>query len=70
MMDILVAKTLNNGSQTNTMISAIYNNLGKEAFYLKSRVVSDPLLGTTAASASFRAVLTSLEDEKFMVASG
>lgn len=56
MMDILVVK------QPNSEISAIYNNFGKEAFFLKSRVVSDESIGTTVASASFRCVLTDLED--------
>lgn len=56
MMDILLVK----GPQAE--ISAIYNNFGKDAFFLKSRVISDESLGTTLYSASFRCVLTDLED--------
>ena len=39
MMDILLVK----GAQSE--ISAIYNNFGKEAFFLKTRMVSDNQLG-------------------------
>ena len=72
MMDIFVVKNvvkpgLSTGS---AQISAIYNNVGKDAFFLKSRVISDKTFGTTVPSASFRFVLTSIEDEKFMVSGG
>ena len=69
MMDILIMKSvpLNTGSQSTSLVTAIYNNLGKDAFFLKTRVVSDASIGTSVSSASFRCVLTSLEDEKFMV---
>ena len=72
MMDVLVVRQGGNVTtgQTFSTISAIYNNFGKDAFFLKTRVVSDSTIGTTAASASFRAVLTSLEDEKFIVTGG
>jgi hypothetical protein len=56
MMDILLVK----GSTAE--ISAIYNNFGKDAFFLKTRVISDDSIGTTVTSASFRCVLTDLED--------
>jgi len=42
MMDILIVR----GSSFE--LSAIYNNFGKDAFFLKTRVISDDLLGTTA----------------------
>ena len=76
MMDILVVRNgadsassiTGGGSFSN--ITAIYNNYGKDAFFLKTRMVSDSTIGTSVSSASFRAVLTSLEDEKFMVSGG
>ncbi len=40
-MDILLVK----GQQAD--ISAIYNNYGKDAFFLKTRVISDENIGTT-----------------------
>jgi hypothetical protein len=42
MMDILLVKG------GNSDITAIYNNFGKYAFFLKTRVISDEYLGTTA----------------------
>lgn len=42
MMDILIVKS------PNSDLSAIYNNFAKDAFFLKTRVVSDDSLGTTA----------------------
>lgn len=62
MMDILLVKGANSD------ITAIYNNFGKYAFFLKTRVISDESLGTTAQAASFRCVLTDLDDNKFIVA--
>ena len=56
MMDILIVK----GAQSE--ISAIYNNFAKDAFFLKSRVISDETIGTTLYAASFRCVLTDLDD--------
>lgn len=56
MMDILVV----NGPQAE--ISAIYNNFAKDAFFLKARVISDENIGNTLYSASFRCVLTDLDD--------
>jgi hypothetical protein len=74
MMDILVVRNapVSNviGGASTVEISAIYNNFNKDAFFLKTRMISDPTLGTTVPSASFRCVLTSLEDEKFMVTGG
>ena len=68
MMDILLVRQSKQG--TPTQISAIFNNYDKDAFFLKSRLVSDSQIGMTVPQASFRCVLTSLEDEKFMVSSG
>lgn len=60
MMDILLVR----GSTAE--ISAIYNNYGRDAFFLKARMISDETIGSTARSASFRCVLTDLNDEKFI----
>lgn len=63
-MDILVV----NGPQAE--ISAIYNNFAKDAFFLKARVISDESIGNTLYSASFRCVLTDLDDQKFISMTG
>jgi hypothetical protein len=70
MMDIMVVKNVDVTGGKTTQISAIYNNYGRDAFFLKTRMVSDKTIGTSVTSASFRCVLTSLEDEKFMVMGG
>lgn len=67
-MDILLVQ--GGGAGQSSIIKAIYNNYGKDDFYLKTRVISDPSLGISVPSASFKAVLTSLEDDKFMVTAG
>ena len=48
-------------------ISAIYNNLYGDTFYIKARMLSDDKIGSPVRAASFRAVLTSLDDEKFVI---
>jgi hypothetical protein len=47
-------------------ISAIYNNYGRDAFFLKARMISDDQIGATVKAASFRCVLTDLSDQKFI----
>ena len=64
MMDILIVK----GQPSE--VSAVYNNYGKDAFFLKTRVISDESIGTTLQAASFRCVLTDLEDNKFVAMTG
>jgi hypothetical protein len=64
MMDILIVKG------ANSEISAIYNNFAKDVYFLKTRMITDETLGTTLQSASFRCVLTDLNDEKFVAAAG
>ena len=64
MMDMLVVR----GPISD--IVAIYNNFGKDGFYLKTRFVSDETIGNTLSSASFRCVLTDLEDQKFIAMAG
>lgn len=63
MMDMLIVK----GPKSE--ISAIYNNIGKSAFFLKTRFISDENIGTTLSTASYRCVLTDLDDTKFIVSS-
>ena len=48
-------------------ISAIYNNLNTEMFYIKARMLTDSKIGGPLRQASFRAVLTDLNDDKFVV---
>ena len=48
-------------------ISAIYNNLNEEMFYIKARMLSDNKIGVPIREASFRMVITDLGDEKFVV---
>ena len=65
MLDLFLVKNgANNGP---SMITSIFNNYDKDAFFLKSRLVSDSNIGMTVPQASFRCLLTSLDDEKFMV---
>jgi len=51
-------------------ISAIYNNLFGDTFYIKARMLTDEKIGSPVRAASFRAVLTSLDDEKYIVQGG
>ena len=43
-------------------IKTVYNNLNSDSFFLKARMLSDPTTGSPIRSASFRAVLTSVDD--------
>ena len=65
MLDLIVVSE--KGHQV-PQISAIYNNLMGDSFFIKSRMLTDDKIGSPVRSASFRAVLTSLDDEKFVVA--
>lgn len=67
MMDILIVKAANTHKNVNSEITAIYNNFAKDIYFLKTRLISDDTLGTTLHSASFRCVLTDLDDDKFVV---
>jgi|TARA_B110000305_G_C19355434_1_gene596548 integrin alpha FG-GAP repeat containing protein 1 len=51
-------------------ISAIYNNLNGDTFYIKTRMLTDEIIGSPVKAASFRCVLTSLLDDKFVVQGG
>ena len=46
-------------------ITAIYNIFVQDVYFLKTRMLSD--VGTSLPAASFRAVLTDLNDAKFVV---
>ena len=58
---------LKSGKKPLYYISPIYNNLHGDKFYIKSRMLTDTKIGGPMRSASFRAVLTDLSDEKFVV---
>ena len=60
-------KELLEGKKNMPYISAIYNNLYGEMFYIKARMLTDNKIGGPLRSASFRAVLTDLNDDKFVV---
>ena len=63
MMDILIVR----GPQS--QITAVYNNYGRTAFFLKTRFVSDENIGTSLSTVSFKCTLTDLDDSKFIVSS-
>lgn len=63
MLDLIVVSDKGHQPQ----ISAIYNNLMGDSFFIKSRMLTDDKIGSPLRSACFRAVLTSLNDEKFVV---
>lgn len=48
-------------------IAAVYNNLNAEMYFIKSRMLTDDKIGSPVRTAVFKAVLTSLDDEKFVV---
>ena len=48
-------------------LSAVYNNLMSDSFFVKSRMLTDEKISSPVRSASFRAVLTDLNDQKFVV---
>jgi hypothetical protein len=50
--------------------SAIYNNLYADSFFIKARMLTDEQIGSPLRSASYKAVLTSLSDDKFTVQGG
>ena len=70
MLDLIVVSTPRSAWITDGLIpssiSAIYNNLQGDSFFIKARMVTDDKIGAPVRSTSFRAVLTSLNDEKFI----
>lgn len=73
MLDIIVVSDYPQGygegldGQKLPQLSAIYNNLMSDSFFIKSRMLTDDKIGSPVRSASFRAVLTDLNDDKFVV---
>lgn len=65
MLDLIVVSEIDD--TTVPAISAIYNNLGGESFFIKARMLTDDVIGSPVRGASLKAVLTSLNDEKFVV---
>lgn len=51
-------------------IHAIYNNIDRTAFFLKARMISDSKVATPVSEASYRCILTDLNDVKFVAVSG
>lgn len=45
----------------------MYNNLNAEMYFVKARMLTDDKIGSPVRTAVFKAVLTSLDDEKFVV---
>jgi len=68
MYDILLVSKVKSGN--GLRISAIFNNIDRTAFFLKARMQSDVTVGTVVSGASFRAVLTDLNDGKFIAVAG
>jgi len=66
MVDMLLVTKGENGLQ----IHAIYNNIDRTAFFMKTRMISDSQVATPVSEASYRCVLTDLNDVKFVVVSG
>jgi len=66
MVDMLLVTKSDEGLK----IHAIYNNIDRTAFFLKARMISDSKVGTPVSEASYRCVLTDLNDVKFVAVSG
>lgn len=66
MMDLLVVSTPQASDQFQPL-QPIYNNLQSQNFYIKARMISDDSIGAPVRAAGFKAVLTSLQDDKFIV---
>ena len=48
-------------------IHTIYNNLQESMFFIKARMLTDEKIGSPLRGASFKAVLTGVNDDKFIV---
>jgi hypothetical protein len=66
MLDILVVTKTATGLKINTL----FNNIDRSSFFLKTRVLTDEIEGTTVSTASVRCVLTDIDDNKFIVVGG
>ena len=62
MLDILVC----NGTEKSE-IRAIYNNQHSDMFFVKANMLTDDKTGSPLRGVTFKAVLTGLNDEKFIV---
>ena len=63
MIDIIVVTDNGNGRKVN----AIYNNIDKGNFFLKTRMITDEATYSAVRGASIRAVVTQLSDKKIIV---
>lgn len=55
-----------NKEQTGLKIHAIYNNIDRVPFFLKARMLSDYKTGTTLRDASFRCIITDVNEGKYV----
>jgi len=72
MLDIMVVNDMTaEYSKENKIpeIASVYNNLNSDNYFVKARMLSDDKIGSAIRTASFKVVLTDLDDKKFVVAS-
>ena len=62
MVDILFVTQ----NQNKLEINAIYNNIDRNSFFLKAKMISDSTVGTAITEASFKCIMTDLNDRKFI----
>jgi integrin alpha FG-GAP repeat containing protein 1 len=65
MLDFIVVSEPDDSSVPT--ISPIYNNIQGDSFFIKARMVTDDTVGSPVRGASVKAVLTNLNDQKFVV---
>jgi integrin alpha FG-GAP repeat containing protein 1 len=51
-------------------IRAVYNNIDRNAFFVKARLISDQHTGTPILDASYRCILTDVNESKFVAVAG
>lgn len=59
-----------NNEDSKLKIKAVYNNIDRSSFFLKARMISDQDVGTPIRDASFRCVLTDVNEGKFIAVAG
>ena len=67
-MDILLVTS--RGDDDDTSLQVLYNNMEINNFYLRAKMVTDEIIGSSVQSASFRCVVTQLNDRKIIVSGG
>ena len=56
--------------EPSTYLQAVYNNIDISNFFIKVRMITDELVANSVSSASYRCVITQLNDKKIVVAGG